>query len=62
MAKWRWHFYRKAAVHPAGSAEVVSAVSAGTTETGKAPRGPRRVRYDSRMDDPQGWRSTFMSY
>ena len=62
MAKWRLAMSRKAAKHPASHTEPSSVVSAERSRISKGYRGPSRVRYDTRIDSPQGWRSSFMSF
>ena len=37
-------------------------VSVDRTRVGKGSAGRCRFRYDTRVDDPQGWRSHFMSF
>ena len=62
MAKWRLSMSRKAARQPASHTEPGSVVSAERSRISKGYCSPSRVRYDTRIDSPQGWRSSFMSF
>jgi hypothetical protein len=53
---------RKASIHPAGHTEPGSVVSAERTKISKGYRSPSRLRYDTRVDNPHGWRSSFLSF
>ncbi len=62
MAKWRFISSRKASRHEAGHTEPGSVISAERTKISKGYRSPSRFRYDTRVDSPRGWRSSFMSF
>jgi hypothetical protein len=61
MAKWRMMLSRKSAGTAAGHTEPGSVVSAERTRISKGYSNPRRIRYETRVEGPQGWRSSFMS-
>jgi hypothetical protein len=62
MAKWRLPTSGKAAERPAGHAMPAPVEPTGSGASGRDGRSPRQVRYDNRMENPQGWHSSFLSY
>ena len=61
MAKWRVMLSRKSAGPPAGHTEPGTVASIERTRISKGYRNPSRIRYETRIDGPQGWRASFMS-
>jgi hypothetical protein len=60
MAKWKLVLNRKHIPPKAGPIETGPPLSA--KGASKGGRGTSRFRYDTRLDNPQGWRSSFMSF
>jgi hypothetical protein len=61
MVKWNDSESRKASSVPAAHPEPESAVAATRMNISTGDRGQSRFRYDARIDNPRGWRSSFMS-
>ena len=62
MAKWRPCMTRMYLPQHVARRESGSVAPAERRLSGNSSRERTRVRYDSRIDKPQGWRSSFMSY
>jgi hypothetical protein len=62
MAKRRFALSTKASPHPAPHSEPGSQAPDERTGISKGCRGPSRFRYRARVDDPRGWRSSFMGF
>jgi hypothetical protein len=62
MAKWNDSESRKASPYPAVHPEPGSVVAATRTSISAGDRSHGRYRYDARVDNPRGWRSSFIGY
>ena len=62
MVKWNDSESRKASPHPAVHPDPSSVVAARRTSISTGARGISRFRYDARIDNPRGWRTSFMSF
>lgn len=62
MAKWNDSESRKASPNPAVHPEHGSVVSARKTSISAGDPSRGRYRYDARVDNPRGWRSSFIGY
>lgn len=60
--KWSDSECRKASPYPAVHPEPGSVVAARKTSIGTGDRSHSRFRYDARIDNPRGWRTSFMSF
>jgi hypothetical protein len=62
MAKWNDSESRKASSYPAVHPEHGSVAAATRTSISAGDRSQSRYRYDARMDNPRGWRSSFIGF
>ncbi|HMB73736.1 MAG TPA: hypothetical protein VKQ06_09210 [Gammaproteobacteria bacterium] len=62
MAKRRFAENRKRSSHETDSTEAGSAASVDKRRTSKGYRGSSRLIFGTRIEGPQGWRSTFMTF
>lgn len=62
MAKWRIAVNRKTASATATETKPESEKIADRADIGSGIRETSRIRYDTRLANPKGWRSSFMTF
>lgn len=62
MAKRRFAETRKRSTHLTDGNEAGSTASVEKTRTSKGYRGSSRLLFGTRVEGPQGWRSSFMTF